>query len=160
MTVAARLCGSFIVVVICLLSPSLNLQAAAKPTLSLLYGWSDIVVVGRLLKVQKGGEGSRVFISISDVVKGSYEVRKLRKLSFLYPKLDRPGIDFSKLRREGADHIIFLRLSPSDYLDARNISVFNLQLTDDWYGIDKANPSIIAELKEFDQKLFGFVPSQ
>lgn len=160
MTIAARIGGYSVIIGICLLCLSLNLQAAAKPTVSLLFGWSDIVVVGHIIKVQKSGGGTRVFVNISEVVKGSYEVRKLRKLSFLYPKLDRPGIDFSRLRREGANHLIFLRLNPSEFLDARNISLFNLQLTDDWYGIDTANPRVITELKEFDQKLFGFVPSQ
>jgi len=132
--------------------------ASMKPTHALLYGWSDIVLVGKIYRVSTAKEASTVYIDVSKFVRATYEVRKLKHLSFLYArKDDTRSLDFLKLKQEGNEYLIFLRYEPDTSASPNKATEFRLQLTDSWFGIEVAEPGVVNQLSEFEQKLFGFV---
>ena len=145
-----------LVLLISILSTSW-VYASAKPTHALLFGWSDVVVVGRLHKVSNSKEGFKVFVDVRKFVRASYAVRNMKRLSFFYPRFEGRNLDFSRMQRDGGEYLIFLRIDPESGGSSSKVAAFHLQLTDAWFGIEKADPRITNQLTEFEQKLFGFI---
>jgi len=135
--------------------PSVN--AKVKPTHALLFGWSDVVLVGQLQNISSSKAGYTVYVDVKKFLRASYAVRKMRRLSFYYPTMDMHSINVLQLKQQGGDYLMFLRFDPGIGQGDSDLAAFNLRLTDAWYGIEKADTRISNQLVEFEQRLFSFV---
>lgn len=121
-----------------------------EPTLESLVKDSDWIVVGVIADVQhQSPSEDRVIITpkTSLTLKGNFINRLTKQISFLHETRtpeDKGWVDLEALKQSGEDSIFFLRAIPDD-MDS--FETLRLRLTDAWFGIKKAAPETIQEIR-------------
>jgi hypothetical protein len=133
------------------------LDATEKPTIPEMAGRSDIIVVGRVVKVDNPGEPFRkITIQVKEIIKGHRTVHGLKTITFPYVRMGKGNIDFQKAKQENTDKIFFLRFihnSPETVrLDTPAPTSFQLEMADAWFGMGTGEKRIKAELNELERK--------
>ena len=122
-----------------------------KPSLKSLINSSTWVIVGTVTEVkQLDAARWNVTIEPQDVLKGEFVNTWTKRMSFSYqPTGDKEFLfDFNAMKRSGEKCIFMLRTVPDVPVA---IEALHIELTDAWFGIEKASPDIIREIRQFVQ---------
>ena len=122
-----------------------------KPSLEGLVNRSTWVIVGTVAEVKQIDAARwNVTIEPQDVLKGEFINTWTKRISFSYqPGGDKEfSFDFDAMRSSGEKQIFMLRTVPDVPVA---IEALHIELTDAWFGIEKASPDTIQEIRRLAQ---------
>jgi len=124
-------------------------QATVKPTLGSMVERSNVILVARVVEVDKpdDAEVRQVTIEPTRILKGNLGTLP-KRLTFTYTRVGKGNINFNELRDGKKSHVMFFHLTIDK--DDR----LQLVLSDAWFGVEGAEEADrVAELQTAVQKL-------
>ena len=138
-------------VLVCLVLPLLLAQSASATVMPTTGGWTsraDLILVGKVLDVDKPGEPSRhITFRVAEIVKGNLSLGKTNQITNVYHGMGKGNIDFRNKKALGTEHIRFLKYVPDPALNAV-VGSFHLEFSDVWSGVQKAAATVIEKIKD------------
>ena len=138
-------------VLLCLVLPLLLVQSASAtvmPTTAQLTSQADLILVGKVLDVDKPGEPSRhITVRVAEIIKGNLSLGITNQIPIVYHRMGKGNIDFQKKKALGTEHIFFLKYVPDPALNAV-VGSFHLEFSDVWSGVQKADATVIEKIKD------------
>lgn len=131
-----------------LLSLVQSASATTIPSTARLTSQADLILVGKVLDVDKPGEPSRhITARVAEIIKGHLSVERTNQIAIVYHRMGKGNIDFQKKKALGTDHIFFLKYVPDPALNAV-IGSFHLELSDVWFGVQEMDVTVIEKIKD------------
>ena len=112
---------------------------------------STWVIVGKVIEVKQLDAGQRIVaVEPQDVLKGRFINAWTKRLTFSYQTAgDKEFLfDFDAMKRSGEKYIFMLQVVPDV---PALIETLHIELTDAWFGMEKATSELIQEIRSLVQ---------
>ena len=129
--------------------------ATIMPTIASMVGRSDVILIGKVLHVDKPGEPFRmVTVQVKEFIVGSpFDLSKIKEFTMPYQRIGKKvNISFQEMKEAGEQKVFFLRYAQDSGATGKTPS-FHLELSDVWFGVRPSSKGLIKKIKEVELRV-------
>ena len=121
-------------------------MATVVPTVETMLDSAQLIITGRVVDVENpGGKNRLVTIRVDSVLRHPVSLDKLQQVRIHYTRLGKGNVDFMALEKSNSQHLFYLVFVPARQQDGK--SLFQLQLSDAWFGVEPADPERLRAIR-------------